>query len=346
MVTGGTETGRITPVILVGGDGQRLWPVSTPGVPKPFVQAVGDRSMLQVTALRLGELPNGAAPVVACGRDHVGLVREQLQEVGVLDFRVVTEPFGWGTAAAVASVALMSDSDDMLLIAPVDHFVADTNVFSKTVVSAASAAGDRKLVLVGVEPDRPETGFGWLEPGCAEGEAYEVRSFCQKPGPLEAWEMLRSGRWWWNTGIWVGSAGLFLDELDRHGDNIVGRVERTVNAYMGLPQPSEWCGGSLESVIAERSTRCVVVPLRVGWEDLGVWGNVYGTEPKDGAGNVVRGPVRAENVENSYLRSDGPQVLVLGLVGVAVVVSEGGVLVTKLGDSQGVRFPTPDVEAG
>lgn len=339
----------LRPVILAGGSGTRLWPLSRPEYPKPLARLAGDRSMLQETVLRAALLGAAADPIIVCGKGHYRPVSDHLAEIGVNRFRPVLEPVGRGTAPAVAAAALLSAADDLLLVLPADHAIRDTEAFVEVVKRAQAAARSGWLVTFGVTPDRPETGYGYIEHGPAIAglqDVMRIAAFREKPDRTTARRYLDSGRHSWNSGMFLFRAGTFLDELRSASPDMIYQV-RTALGSDGGDGPavldnqtfSACPEGSIDRIVMERTRRGAMAPLDAGWSDLGSWAALWERASRDRHGNVVTGPAEVRSVGSSYVSAGERPVLVLGLDGVIVVDTGDAVLVASMDRAQDVRPP-------
>ena len=340
----------IIPVILSGGSGTRLWPLSRVEQPKQFLRLVTDNSLLQDTLVRLaGCTGEVRAPIVICNDAHRFLVAEQLRELGVRPAAIVLEPQGRNTAPAVAVAALLAeraatDPDPILLVLPADHVIVDTDGFLAAVERAAQAAAAGNLVTFGVVPTRPETGYGYLLSGIEQGAWSVLEQFVEKPDVATAQRYLDSGRYLWNSGMFVFSVASLLAELDRHAPGILTACRRAVASArvdedftrLGkefLDSPSD----SIDYAVMEKTDRAAVVPLDAGWSDVGSWAALHELGDPDQHGNVVRGDVVVEDTHNSYVFSSGRSVVTLGLAGHLVVETADTVFVGRLDRAQDVK---------
>lgn len=347
----------LVPVILAGGLGTRLWPVSRPEYPKPLLRLTGDRSLLQETVLRAAAIPGADPPIIVCGAAHYPHIVEQIDGIGHTH-AALREPVGRGTAPAAAAAALSVDEDDVLLVMPADHIIDDLGEFIDAVGAAVNAARIGWLVAFGVTPDRPETGYGYIERGDAfdgTADTYRIASFTEKPDLATARGYVDGGRHWWNSGMFVFRAKVYLDELRRVDPEMV-RLAKAALAHAGgrgrsaldqggtVLDPATFAAcptGSIDRTVMERTRRGAMVSLRAGWTDLGSWSALWQSGTKDGSGNVVRGPGHLQQVSSSYVAASERPVVVIGLDNVIVVDSGHAVLVAGMDHDQEVR-PLPE----
>ena len=339
---------RITPVILCGGSGTRLWPRSRASKPKPFLPLVGEHTLFEQALLRCGEAAHFDPAVVVTGKAHLEHVEAQL--CGVPGAQVIVEPEAKNTAAAIALAAMRLPEDEIMLICPSDHHIADCEAFSAAARSAAALAEDGWLVSLGIEAKSPETGFGYLRRGeqvdCANGGAggYRVAQFIEKPDLARAEQFLAEGGYAWNGGIFAFRVGTFLEELDEHRPKLAETVRRSVDegradGHRFYPDPaafSEIEGESVDYAVMENTARAAMVPADMGWSDIGNWQALHVARERDEAGNAVNGQAELVDCRNVLVETDGPRVSVIGLENVIVVIDGGEVLVTTAAGAQKV----------
>lgn len=332
----------ITPVILSGGSGTRLWPLSLPEHPKQLHAFVGDDTMIQATARRLPDQEGVSSPMVVCNEPQSAAVIEQLVAVGSPPETVVVEPVARNTAPAVAAAALLIDPDVVMVVLPADHMIADSRAFESALEAAVAAAEQGFVVTFGVVPTRPETGFGYIEVGHRLGETAEVRRFVEKPDASTAAEFVASG-YLWNSGMFSFTAARILEELRRWEPELVKVVEEAVAASVrddSLVRLGEAFGAapgiSIDHAVMERTDRARVVELDAGWSDVGSWQALWEVVAPNG-GTITVGAVHAVDVEGSYIRSESRPVAVIGVNDVVVVETPQAVLVVDRGRTQDVR---------
>src|ERR1700722_9260898 len=349
----------LTPVILSGGAGTRLWPLSRELYPKQLLALTGERTMLQQTALRLEGL-SATPPVIVCNDAHRFLVAEQLRQINVEARAIVLEPFGRNTAPAIALAAHAvlksahadSDTDPMLLVLPADHVIRDVPAFQKAIRVALPAAEQGKLVTFGIVPTAPETGYGYIQraaAGVSSGEAIEgahgIARFVEKPPAEKAAQFLKSGDYYWNSGMFMFRARRYLQELARFAPEIAKVCESAAAAAQSDldftrvdPKLFESCpSDSIDYAVMEKTAAAMVVPLDAGWSDVGSWAALHEASESDGRGNVSRGDVISEDSNGCYLYSESRLVAVVGLENHVVIETKDAVLVAPKERVQDVK---------
>jgi mannose-1-phosphate guanylyltransferase/mannose-1-phosphate guanylyltransferase/mannose-6-phosphate isomerase len=296
----------VTPVILSGGAGSRLWPLSVPDRPKQLIALAESQTMLQATALRV---PGN--PIIVAGEGHVRLVERQLSEIGIAPGALVLEPFGRNTAPAIALAALLAPAERPMIVMPSDHLIRDLPRFSSAIEAAIPISEDGWLVTFGIAPDRIETGYGYIELGApiAHGVS-RVARFREKPDRTTAAAYFAGGRHLWNSGIFLFRPETLLEALERLAPDYA---------------------------LMEQADNIAVVPVSMGWSDLGSWDAVYEEAPKDCSGNVISGNVVALRSSGCLIRSDGPPVAAMDLEDLLIVATATGIVVSRRGGSQGVK---------
>jgi mannose-1-phosphate guanylyltransferase/mannose-6-phosphate isomerase len=338
----------VIPLILSGGSGTRLWPMSSNENPKQFLRLVSEQSLFQETVLRTQMLGSrAAAPIVVCNEAHRFLVAEQLRELDVAPHAIVLEPKGRNTAPAVAVAALLArESADSALLAvlPADHVIANGAAFAAALEAAIEAAAEGRLVTFGVVPDRPETGYGYLLRGPDRGRWSVLEKFVEKPDLATAQRYVDSGRYLWNSGMFVFGAETYLRELARLAPRILEATEAAVaeaardRDFVRLGAAFAACpSDSIDYAVMEKTDKAAVVPLDAGWSDVGSWSALHDVLDKDASGNVLRGEVLASGCRNSYIAANGRLVAALGLEGLVVVATDDAVLVMSRDEAQSVK---------
>jgi len=340
----------VHPVILSGGAGTRLWPVSRTLYPKQLLPLVSERTMLQETVRRVAG-KGFAPPVVVCNEEHRFLIAGQLRELDIAPSRMVLEPVGRNTAPAAAVAALLlagDDADAVMLLLPSDHVVEDVSGFLAAVETGLAAAENGALVTFGIPPTGPETGYGYIRRGAAYAGAkgcFRIARFVEKPDLEEARRLVRAGDYHWNSGMFLVRAGRYLEELERLKPEMVGCCRRAVAGAVEdldfLRLEAEAFSGieplSIDYAVMEHTEAAVVVPADMGWSDVGSWSALWEIGAKDGDGNVVLGDVITDGTTDSYIRSEGRLVAALGLDNVVVVATDDVVLVVRRDEAQNVK---------
>jgi mannose-1-phosphate guanylyltransferase / mannose-6-phosphate isomerase len=340
----------IVPVILSGGSGSRLWPLSRELYPKQLLPLLSDDTMLQATLRRLEGLAGLADPIVVCNEEHRFLVAEQLRQIGATPAAILLEPAGRNTAPAVALAAASAlqdraqGDDPVLLVLPADHVIRDGDAFRAALVTAARLAKEGKLVTFGVVPDRPETGYGYIRAAAGDGPA-AVQQFVEKPDVVLAQEYFASGEYFWNSGIFMFRAGRYIEELRTHRPEIVSQcVAAIAGAKADLDfirvdrEAFEACpADSIDYAVMENTAHAWVVPLDAGWSDVGSWASLQDACEADAEGNVTSGDVLIEDSRNCYVHAGNRLVATIGLADCIVVETKDAVLVVPRDRVQDVK---------
>jgi len=343
----------LTPVILSGGSGTRLWPLSRELYPKQLLKLVGTHTMLQDTARRLDGLDAGP-PIVVCNEEHRFLVAEQLRQLGTPARAIILEPVGRNTAPAIALAALQAAPDDLLLILPADHVIRDTAAFRAAVTRALPAATAGRLVTFGVVPNAPETGYGYIRRGASDGEAFRIAQFVEKPDAARAAQFVASGEYTWNSGMFLFRADRYLAELERLAPDIAAATRAAVAAakpdldFVRVDKAAfEACrSDSIDYAVMEKTGDAVVVPLDAGWSDVGSWDALHGASAADARGNVTQGDVVAEDSDGCFLFAESRLVATVGLRDHVVVETKDAVLVAPRDRVQDVKRLVSRIKAG
>lgn len=351
MTTGARSGRALIPVVLSGGSGTRLWPLSRDAQPKQFLKLVGQTSLYQKTLARARELgSNVLRPIVVCNAAHRDLVLEQSRECGIEPAAVVLEPVGRNTAPAVSVAALLAkqmsgpEEEPMLLVMPADHLIGDGQAFAAAVGNAVEAAALGRLVTFGVPPHAPETGYGYILRGASRGAWAEVRRFVEKPDLATATAYVASGEYLWNSGMFLFSAARLLEEMRLHAPAILAASERAVRQaqvdgpVVGLG--AEFASSPVDSIdyaVMEKTAHGAVVPLSAGWSDVGSWSAVHDASPRDVNGNSAAGDVLLESCRNVHVSAGSRLVAAVGLEDVVVVETADAVLVLKRDRAQDVK---------
>lgn len=347
----------IHPVIMSGGVGSRLWPLSRSLHPKQFLPLAGDKTMIQDTAMRVSGA-GFAAPVVICNEEHRFLVAEQFREIAVTPDAIVLEPVGRNTAPAIAAAALLlseKNPDALILAMPADHVVADRAAFLAAVTAAKSAALAGAIVTFGITPTKPETGYGYVQKGSSLKDApgvFKVSRFVEKPDAVTAGQYLADGSYFWNGGIFLFQASRYLAELKRLQPDILVACETALKSakrdmdFLRLDEKAFQASPakSIDYAVMEHTSLAAVVPVQMGWNDIGSWQSMWESSGKDESGNALYGDVIPAATRNSYLRGDGLLVAAVGVENLVVVASKDAVLVTTHDHAQDVKKIVEELE--
>jgi mannose-1-phosphate guanylyltransferase len=340
------HSSRVRPVILSGGAGTRLWPLSREESPKQFLPLIGDQPLFDATLARVADRELFLPPLIVCGEAHVDHVEAALYRQRIGDALLVIEPMARNTGPAVALAALAAEQDSELqLVLPSDHHVADPAAFAEAVKRGRGAAADGRLVTFGIEPDRPETGFGYIAAGGGEAGVHAVDRFIEKPDRVKAERMVAEGGYYWNAGIFLWRADRLLEELATHARG----VESAARAAMASaarkdellrPEAKSFSASpsiSIDYAVMEKTSRAAVVPVSMGWSDVGSWESLHGLADQDASGNVVDAGANTIDCEGCLIRTTGPKVVAVGVEDLVIVATREAVLVLPKAESQRVR---------
>ena len=338
----------IYPVILSGGSGSRLWPVSREQYPKQFLSLHQPGiSLLQETAQRLSNLAETGAPLIVCNEQHRFMVAEQMHQ-SALSAQILLEPCSRNTAPALALAALwivQIDPDAELLSMPADHVIKDEQRFANAIKQGLGLAQQGKLVTFGITPNSAHTGYGYIKRGQADGEGFGVSAFVEKPDPEKAITYLESGRYLWNSGIFLFKANAYINALRQYAPDILEACEK---AFRSLQQDLDFLrieseifarcrSESIDYAVMEHTKDAVVVPMDPGWSDIGAWDALYDLEAEGADGNAIQGDVITDNVRNSLIRSESRLVAVVGVDHLVIVETADAVLVADRYDAQSTK---------
>jgi mannose-1-phosphate guanylyltransferase len=347
---------NIVPVILSGGSGTRLWPVSRPERPKQLLPLTADETMLQLTAVRTQGFEGASvgSPILVSNAVHADIIDEQLRQSGISDYQVILEPIGRNTAPAIALAALVAQADDALLVMPSDHVIADLPAFHEAIARALPLVAKGWLVTFGITPDGPETGYGYIQTGKLCGDrVHEVLRFVEKPDVANAERMLAEGSHAWNAGIFLFRADAYLNAMEKHQSDMMAVVQSAMadakrdgahifpDAMAFHACPSD----SVDYAIMERETQVACVPVSMGWSDVGSWDSLHAVSTRCTDENAVRGDALLLGARNCLVHSDGPRVTLVDVDDLIVVVSQGEIMILKRGESQKVRKVTEAIKA-
>ncbi|MCL1077748.1 mannose-1-phosphate guanylyltransferase/mannose-6-phosphate isomerase [Parashewanella spongiae] len=337
----------ILPIIMAGGSGTRLWPLSRQLFPKQFLSINGKRSMLQDTFFRINELDH-LAPIIICNEEHRFVVAEQLRTEEINGCNIILEPVGRNTAPAIALAAfqaIKTNQDPLLLVLAADHVIKDKMAFNKAVESASILALKNYMVTFGIKPTSPETGYGYIKAGQSEGSGYFVEKFVEKPNSDTAKKYIASGNHYWNSGMFMFKASKFLNELEQYAPEIYNTCKQATDVlkvdadFIRINQQIfETCpSDSIDYAVMEKTSKAMVVPLDAQWSDIGSWSALWDIEAKDAHGNVCHGDVVNIDTNNSYIKAVDKLVTTIGLNDVVVVETKDAILVSKKSEVQKVK---------
>jgi mannose-1-phosphate guanylyltransferase/mannose-6-phosphate isomerase len=343
---------KIFPVVLSGGSGTRLWPMSRAALPKQLLPLISNHSMLQETILRFAAWPEMMSTMVVCGNDHRFLVAEQLREINVSPHSIMLEPVGRNTAPAIAVAAygLQQEADDetLMLVLPADHVISDVKAFHEAVKVAAVAAKLGRLVTFGIQPSGPETGYGYIRKGeelLEDSGSFAVAKFVEKPDYVTAENYMASGEYFWNSGMFLFKPAVYLAELVRMRPDI---AESARKSFEGSYRDLDFCrleessfaqcpSDSIDYAVMELTNLAALVPVDMGWNDVGSWTALWEVQGQDASGNALRGDVYIDGVENSLVRAESRVVAVIGVKDLVVVETSDAVLVAHKDSVQDVK---------
>ncbi|MCT7942955.1 mannose-1-phosphate guanylyltransferase/mannose-6-phosphate isomerase [Shewanella holmiensis] len=337
----------ILPVIMAGGTGSRLWPLSRDLMPKQFLKLDGDTTMLQATVQRLQGL-DALAPLVICNEEHRFIAAEQMRQINQLDHNLILEPAGRNTAPAIALAAMTAvkkGQDPLLLVLAADHIISDSEQFRQVVAQASEFAAADNLVTFGIVATGPETGYGYIKRGEEKSGAYSVLQFVEKPDLETAKCYVSSGEYYWNSGMFIFKASVYLAELKQHRPDIYSACEQAMaevdpdldfirlnkEAFLACPDDS------IDYAVMENTTKAVVVPLNAGWSDVGSWSSLWDVTTKDQNNNVHKGDVLSVASKHNYVFAETGLVATVGLENIIVVQTKDAVLVAAKDKVQDVK---------
>lgn len=340
----------LLPVIMAGGTGSRLWPMSRELHPKQFLRLHSVNSMLQETLKRLDGVEIGE-PVVICNEDHRFMVAEQLRQIDMLSHNIILEPIGRNTAPAIALAALnatAAGNDPIMLVLAADHIIKDVNVFHQAIEAALPYAAEKRLVTFGIVPTGPETGYGYIQRGeCCDDKAVaaNVKRFVEKPDLATAQAYVDSGEYFWNSGMFMFRAKRYLEELEAFRPDILAACRRSLDdtecdknfinvnrgAFASCPDES------VDYAVMEKTQDAVMIPLDAGWSDVGSWSALWEVSQKDGAGNALTGDTFLHNTRDCYINTDEKLVAAVGVDNLVIVNTKDAVLVVDKSKVQDVK---------
>ncbi len=334
------------PVILSGGSGTRLWPLSRNQHPKQFLPLASDKTMVQETILRLQGLPDLQAPLAVCNEDHRFMMAEQLREIGIHPNAIILEPAGRNTAPAIALAALASQPDDVLLVLPADHVITQAEPFKQAVAKANELAQQGYMVTFGIVPTAPETGYGYIKTGTAlDQDSFRIDQFVEKPELNTAQRYLEDGGYYWNSGIFAFKASRFLQELEKYRPDILAACKEAMQqaehdqdflrpdkeAFLACP------ADSVDYAVMEKTGQAAMIPLDAGWNDIGSWSALWDITDKDSQGNAISGDVLALDSQDSFLLSSNKLLVTVGVDNLIVIETDDAVMIADKSRVQDVK---------
>ncbi|EIM9278252.1 mannose-1-phosphate guanylyltransferase/mannose-6-phosphate isomerase [Escherichia coli] len=338
----------IIPIIMAGGSGTRLWPLSRSLYPKQFLSLINENSLLQETLKRLDGL-NCFPPVIVSNNEHRFIVAEQLRQFGVDDFQIILEPVGRNTAPAVALAALKSlelHGDHHMLVLAADHAIQDIEAFHAAVLAAEQESVDNKLVTFGIVPTKPETGYGYIKKGeQVKNSVFKVNSFVEKPDLETAKNYLEQKCYLWNSGMFMFKASVYLDELKKFRPDILAACKESLSSastdldFIRLNSDvfAECPDESIDYAVMEKTQDCVVIPLDADWSDIGSWTSLWEISEKDEHENVSHGDVINYNSRNNYIYSEGSLISTVGVNNLIIVQTKDALLVAQQDNVQDIK---------
>jgi mannose-1-phosphate guanylyltransferase len=344
-----TQKTQITPVILSGGSGTRLWPLSTPEKPKQFLNLLGPLSMFQLTLQRCADQTTYRNPVIVGSARHIEIMQEQMQEVGATPDAIILEPFARNTAPAIALAAIAAaKTTDLLLVMPSDHIIKNIAAFQKAVLASIPVAQSGWLVTFGIEPTGPETGYGYIQQGDAivgSDRSLSAKRFVEKPNQDHAEKMLADGRFHWNAGIFLFRADIYLAAMETHSPRMLVACRSAMNSSrregkLCYPDTNAFASAPSDSIdyaIMERAEKVAVTPVNPGWSDVGSWDSLFEICDKDEHSNVIFGKAATIGSSDNLIHSHDLEIAVYGVENLIIVTHENKVMILPRGQSQNVK---------
>lgn len=338
------EAIKVFPVLLAGGTGSRLWPVSRELFPKQLVNLAGTDSLIQNTIKRMSPALNAKNVRIVCGDDHFYEVSRHLEEIKIpSDGKVISEPCGRNTAPAILLAVLSilkKEKDAVILVFPSDHVIRDKKEFHASLKKAVALAEMNKIVTFGIKPSYPETGYGYIEGGKkVNGNAFAVKRFVEKPDEKKAGRYLKAGNFFWNSGMFAFKASVMVSEFQAHQPAILKGIKKIVSSGNDVPRKlyEKVPDISIDYAIMEKTKKGVVLPVDFGWSDIGSWKSLYDFLPKNKENNVIEGDVVQQNTSNCFIRSESRLVVTNDLENIVVVETPDTVFVSDLENSRNVK---------
>jgi mannose-1-phosphate guanylyltransferase len=340
----------ITPVILCGGSGTRLWPLSRKLYPKQFISLVNENTLFQNTILRL---PNEAVnPIVVCNEEYRFLAAEQLRQINKYSNNIILEPIAKNTAPAIALAAISAGKDALLLVLPADHIIENEEYFNKLVLTAIPLAESGKLITFGVAPSEPHTGYGYIKSGRKLDIGHTVEQFIEKPSIQNAKQYFESGDYYWNSGIFLFNSSRYLEELNKFRPDIYKACKKSMQGkksdfnFLRIDNTSfEECPSeSVDFAVMENTADAVVIAMDTGWNDVGSWSSLWDLTKKDKNGNVIHGDVITHNSNNSFIRSDNKMIAAIGVDNLVITATKDVVMVANKDNAQDVNIIVKELQ--
>lgn len=338
---------HITPIILSGGGGTRLWPMSTPETPKQFLALTGELTMFQLTVQRVVDRSRFVAPIIVANAAHAEIVEEQLAAIGITDAILLLEPCARNTAPAIALAALaLDDLKSPMLVMPSDHVIADTDAFDAATAALLPMVEDGWLATYGITPTGPETGYGYIQMDAEQAAGVnKVKRFVEKPDAARAAEMIASGDHVWNGGIFLFRADVYLGVLAVHAPEMLAAAQAAMDNAERYdnqihPDAAELAAcpsDSIDYAVMEKAERVAVAPVSMGWSDVGSWDSLHEIGTKDDAGNVTTGAVRIDASSGNLIHAEGIRISLHGVDDLIIVANGNEVMIMPRGSSQKVR---------
>jgi mannose-1-phosphate guanylyltransferase len=340
----------IKAVVMAGGSGTRLWPLSRASHPKQFLALDGKDTMLQATMKRLENLEIDSS-VTICNEEHRFFVAEQLREINALG-SIILEPEGRNTAPAISLAAFLAEGDPLLLVLAADHVIKDEDAFTKSIKHAIPLAKEGKLVTFGIVPNEPHEGYGYIKRGQELNPGYLVDKFVEKPSRENAQEYLNSGEYYWNSGMFLFKASRYLDELKKHSPDIfdickscTDHVESDLDFIRINEKKFTLCpSDSIDYAVMEKTSEAVVVPIDAGWSDIGSWSSLWDICKKDDNGNVNQGDILLHNTHNSFIKTDTKLVAAVGVDNLIIVSTKDAIMVAHKDSVQDAKVITQQLK--
>jgi mannose-1-phosphate guanylyltransferase len=340
----------IVPVILAGGSGSRLWPLSREHYPKQLLSLVGQHSLLQETIKRSEHISHIKNPLVICNKEYRFLIAEQMLAIGIQHPQLILESMGRNTAPAIAMAALIAqklypNDDPLLLILPADHILEEPKIFAEYLEAMVPFAEQGQLATFGITPTYPETGYGYIEAGPVLAKnIYKITKFIEKPSLPKAEQYLKAGSYYWNSGMFLFKSESYLQELKKHRPQILKACQQEaqhlteIGGFYHLSENFNNCPSeSIDYAVMEHTDKALITPLPVKWSDVGSWSALLDILPKDKEGNIIQGDVTAIDVQNCYIRSEGRLVAIAGLKDHIVIETPDAVMIAHKDYAQNVK---------